>query len=342
MDGAGRLVGERYRLLEAAGRGGMAEVWRAEDVVAGGCVAVKRILPSLAQDPAMHALFADEARITAALAHPNVVRVEGHGRDAAGPYLALEWIEGMPLRELLDRHGSALSVAAGLSIALDVLKGLAAAHELRVAGARLPVIHRDLSPCNVLVSVAGAAKLADFGLARSLAHPRTNARGTARGKVAYLPPEVIRGAPHAVRGDVYGAGVLVWEALAGRRLFPGGADKVRTVLAILREARTPLREARPEVPEALARVVDRAVARDPAERPASARAMAEALAEAADRAGLAPSGDAVAEAMRAALARRDGAPSAAERSASPPSVSREVEREVDGLLASAMAAIAAA
>jgi serine/threonine-protein kinase len=299
MDHPGRVVDGRYLLLEPAGRGGMAQVWKAQALrTGGGTVAIKRILPALADDAGVRAMFVDEARITASIVHPNVVRVERAGEDAAGPYLALEWVEGASLRELIARSPR-LSQGVAVSIARDALRGLAAAHEAPGAGAtRGRVIHRDLSPGNVLVGTTGAAKLADFGLARSLAHPRTTVPGTAKGKLGYLPPEVLAGGPHGVRGDVYGMGVVLWEALAGRRLFREIDDEAARARALLCAPRPPIRAARPEVTREVAAVVDRALALDPARRFGSAAAMADALEEAARASGVLATPERVAAAVR--------------------------------------------
>ncbi len=282
----------RYRLLEQGGRGGMAEIHRAEVIrgaATGETVAIKRILPSLALDPEAHQMFEDEARMTAMFRHSNIVRFEDYGRDLEGPYLVLEWVDGGSARDLVSADLAPLEPDAAASIALDVLRALAVLHRGRAEGrriARLPVIHRDVSLSNVLVTRCGDAKLADFGLARSLAHPRTQPAGMARGKLGYLPPEVLAGGPHGVRGDLYGVGCLLWEALTARSMFADLPTRER--LRALASARRPsIRSIRPDVSRELAAVIDSATAFDPADRPAGAEPMAHAMLDALEPAAVA-------------------------------------------------------
>ncbi len=293
VDIEGRIVDERYRLLNAAGRGGMAHIWKAEDVGSGGVhrtVAIKRILPDLAHDPSLREMFADEARIVASFNHPNIVRCHGAGDDVLGPYLALEWVDGMTLREMLGRAQGPLPVRIVVSVLVDMLSALDAIHSHREPRAdgrtlRATVLHRDISPSNVLVARDGVAKLADFGLARSIDRPRTAPRGTITGKLAYLPPEVLLGRPFAVRGDLYSLGVVAWEMLAGRRMFPGDPDDSQLPLRLVDPRRIPLRTVARGVPAPIARWIDLAASTDPARRPASARQFADALVHAALDAG---------------------------------------------------------
>jgi serine/threonine-protein kinase len=163
-----------------------------------------------------------------------------------------------------------------------VLSALEVAHKGLVRDgrmSRLPVIHRDVSLSNVLVGTDGVCKLADFGLARSLAHPRTHRRGTARGKISYLPPEVLRGTPHAVRGDLYSVGVVMWELLSGEPIFAELTDPRERARALAFRARPGIRSMRYDVAPALAAIIDATLALDPATRPESASAMRAALSE---------------------------------------------------------------
>jgi serine/threonine-protein kinase len=329
------LLNGRYRLLEAAGRGGMAEIHRAE-VIRGGAtgeiVAVKRILPDLANDPESHQMFEDEARMTAMFRHPNIVRFEDYGRDVEGPYLVLEWVDGGSARDLVSSAFKPLEPEGAASIALDVLRALIVLHQGRAQGARvsrLPVIHRDVSLSNVLVTTHGDAKLADFGLARSLAHPRTQPPGTARGKLGYLPPEVLAGGPHGVRGDLYSVGCVFWEALTGRSMFAELPTRDR-LRALAGSRRPPIRSVRPDVTPELARVIDSALAFDPADRPANAEAMSHGVLDALGPVGVALGNAAVARRVNEVARRR----AEKRRSISPVS-----DAEVANLLASTMRAI---
>lgn len=284
MEGA-RVAG-RYLVEHLAGTGGMARVWRATDLTDYTPVALKRMLDPLRDAPDARAMFADEAAITRSLRHPNVVGALAHGSDDDGPWLALEWVEGVNAHELITARRAPLGVRATLALAVDLLQGVAALH-----GPGVGVIHRDVAPANTLVGIDGVTRLADFGLARSIARARVNAVGTAKGKVAYMPPEVLRGSIHGTRGDLYGVGAVLWELLAGRRLFAGVTHKSALAWSYLNARRPLLLSAAPDVPLPLAAVIDSALDLDPSRRPPGAHAMIDRLLTAADRAGLTPSAD---------------------------------------------------
>jgi serine/threonine protein kinase len=289
---AGTLIAGRYSLVELAGRGGMAEVWRADLVGAEGFrrpVALKRILRHLVNSANHRKMFVREAQISATLDHPNIVQVYDFGEDKAGLYIAMEWVEGLTMKDLAtlctvtDVRTSAALVAA---LGIEVLRGLEAAHENVVVAPdgtarREPIIHRDVSPSNVMLSIRGVAKLADFGLARVLTATGPGAltpAGVVKGKLAYMAPEILRGKPPSVVSDVYSCGVMLWELVCGGRLFAGEGD---IVTALVRGTRAvPVRSRRPDVPEALAAAIDRAVDPDPAVRFPSASAFARGLSDA--------------------------------------------------------------
>ena len=277
-------VAGRYVIDQVAGSGGMARVWRADDARGHGRVAIKRILDELKGDAEVRAMFDDEAAITASIAHPNVVSLLDRGVDAEGPWLALEWVDGLNAHEIVATRKAPLGVRAALSLGVDLLHALAATH-----GPGVGVIHRDVAPSNVLVGLDGVARLADYGLARSIARARVNAAGTAKGKIGYLPPEVLRGSIHGTRGDLYGAGAVLWELLAGRRLFAGVTSKSTLAHAYLYARRPSLESVNPCVPLGVASVIDSALSVDPAKRPPSALAMAERLLVAAEQEGVSPS-----------------------------------------------------
>ncbi len=277
-------VAGRYVIEHVAGSGGMARVWRATDLRGHVPVAIKRILDPLRGDPELCAMFEDEGAVTGSILHPNVVGLLDRGVDDEGAWLCLEWVEGLNVHELIATRRAPLGVRAGLSLGVDLLHALAATH-----GPGVGVIHRDVAPANVLVGLDGVARLADYGLARSIARARVNAAGTAKGKIGYMPPEVLRGALHGTRGDLYGAGAVLWEVLAGRRLFQGITQKNALVHAYLHAPRPRLTSVNPAVPDRVAAVIDSALSLDPAKRPPNALAMAERLLNAAESEAVSPS-----------------------------------------------------
>jgi serine/threonine protein kinase len=289
----GTLLGNRYRLVELAGKGGMAEVWRGELIGAEGFkrpVAVKRVLRALLTSKDHRQMFIGEAQLTAMLDHPNVVQVYDFGEDEHGLYLAMEWVEGLNLLQLLrllTEHKVKSSCALMAAIGIEMLRGLEAAHENVVVEhdgtmKPTPIIHRDVSPSNVMLSIRGIVKLADFGLARALNRAVVGGitpAGVVKGKLAYMAPEVLRGKPASAQSDVFSAGVVLWEAMAGRRLH-GSASEQDIVMSLIRGEHPPaLLAHRADAPAALAAAVDRALETDPARRYQSASEFARALSD---------------------------------------------------------------
>jgi serine/threonine-protein kinase len=267
---APRLLGERYRVGRLMGRGGMADVFEGVDERLGRPVAVKILRRPLLRNPDVRARFEQEARSAARLSHPNVVAVFDTGEDEGVPYLVMELLPG----ETLADH-----MADGpqdpdwmVRVAGDVLGALAAAH---AAG----VVHRDVKPGNILLGTDGCAKVADFGIAKSAeaaAGPDTTATGMLLGTPAYLAPERIDGQPATPRSDLYSLGVVLYEALAGRKPFE--ADTPLGVANAIRHADpVPLSSVRPDIEPSVAAAVERAMARDPVARFADAAEMADAL-----------------------------------------------------------------
>jgi serine/threonine-protein kinase len=279
----------RYAILGALATGGMAKVYLGRMTTAGGfsrLVAIKQLHRELAADPELVAMFFDEARWSAQIRHPNVVAtldvVSGPvAGDAAGPArphvsLVLEYVEGAPLSELADA-GARLPAPIALAIVVGVLRGLHGAHEATDdAGAPLGIVHRDVSPQNVIVGVDGAPRVIDFGVAK--ARSRGSSGGVVRGKVRYLAPEQLLGRPATRAADVYAAGVVLWELLADRRLIPEGEEQA--MIARVLEARfEPPSAFAPDqaIPPGLDAIVLRALAQDPGARFATAAEMADAL-----------------------------------------------------------------
>ena len=195
------MIANKYELVAPLGEGGMASVYRGLTHGAAGftCkVAIKRVLPNLAEDAAFVAMFVEEARVVSELQHPNIVQVHDFDRDDEGRYfIVMEWIDGIDLDGWIGSFDSAPTpwheVAA---IGVEILRGLGAAHErVDAQGNLAPVIHRDVSPHNVLLSVQGIVKLADFGLARAADRATMTAPGTIKGKLGYMAPELVKRAP---------------------------------------------------------------------------------------------------------------------------------------------------
>ncbi len=219
--------GPRYQPIAQIGRGGMAEVLLA--MMDAGCgarrlVVLKRIWPELATDPEFMTMFLDEARLSVRMNHPNVVRtyeVLAHGAEAT---IAMEYLDGQPLTRVMNRlRGTAeLSVPLRLRILMSVLAGLEHAHTLTdLDGKSLEVVHRDVSPHNVFVTYDGQVKLVDFGVAKTLAASHHTRPGALKGKLAYMAPEQLQPVEVDRRADLFAVGVMLWEMLAGRRLWQG-------------------------------------------------------------------------------------------------------------------------
>ena len=269
---------DRFVLLELLGRGGAGEVWRArrEGAVFPDEVCLKRPLGAL--DAEQRRSVIEEARVLARIRHANVVSLLDvvESRDGA-PLLIMELVEGVDLRVLqrsLALRGERLSPSAVASVGGSLCRALAAASRAVAGG----LVHRDVSPHNVLVSREGEVKLADFGVARAFDRDRWTAAGRIKGKSGYVAPEAVAGAPLDARSDLFSVGVLLYELLANRRPFEASRAS-STLAAIARGRFVPLLEAAPEVPGGLASVVERLLARDPDDRPSSADYAARLLAD---------------------------------------------------------------
>ncbi|MDB4989568.1 MAG: serine/threonine protein kinase [Myxococcaceae bacterium] len=283
MNDIGQLVQGRYELLELAGEGGMALVYRA--VVRGAAgfqrsVALKRIREQLTASTDFVRMFIEEARVCSELSHGNIVQVHDFGVDHRGYYLIMEWVDGVHLGQCMDvlaRSGEAMPWRQAAAIAAQVSSGLSAAHcRVDADGNVAPIIHRDVTPQNILLSVTGVAKLTDFGLARAMDRVSMTAPDVVKGKLSYLAPELVFGQQATVQTDLYSLGIVLWEMLAGERLFWGetASERVRKV----REAEIPsLAKLQPALPAPLIAVVERALDYDPARRFESAEAMHDAL-----------------------------------------------------------------
>jgi eukaryotic-like serine/threonine-protein kinase len=285
MTAPGTLLAGKYELLEIAGKGGMATVWRANVRGTAGFlrpVAVKMMLPRLCNDPHFVALFVEEARVCSQLSHPNVTQIYDFGSDESGVhYLVMEWVDGMDLldyvRSFVDR-GFFTPWAAIAMIGLEVLRGLHAAHDHLGPDSRpSPIFHRDVTPHNILLGTNGAVKLTDFGLAKAGDRGSMTLPHVVKGKISYTAPEMTRGVKANVRTDLFSLGVTLWEALAGRKMFDAP-----TPLQIVRQIQAwnipPLESIRKDLPAELLQLIAIVTSRDPEERFASAQQMARELA----------------------------------------------------------------
>jgi eukaryotic-like serine/threonine-protein kinase len=269
----GRVLAGRYALGAMLGAGGMAQVYRARDRVLQRTVAVKVLSPPYDQDPDLVARFGREARAAAALSHPNIVAIFDSGSDGQLHYLVMEYVEGETLAQVLRREGT-LAPGRAIEIARDVCQALAAAHALWL-------VHRDITPGNVLVSSSGLVKVADFGIAKLAATKTLTGDGTLLGTAAYLSPEQAQGRPVDERSDLYGLGCVLYELLTGAPPFAGDSPVAVAARQVTEQPEPPSRR-NPQVSAALEAVVLTALAKQPADRYQTATAMALDLARVTD------------------------------------------------------------
>jgi hypothetical protein len=270
----------RYVLLDRIAIGGMAEVYVAarRDDASGRLYALKRILPTLAEDGEFIQMFLDEARLVVQLDHPGLVSIHELGKHGEGYYIAMDYVPGRDLRALVARargRGERLPLPLAAYVGWRVADALDHAHRKRDArGTPLQVVHRDVSPANVLLGFDGSVRVIDFGIAQAALRTRRDA--ALRGKFRYMSPEMAAGGPVDRRSDVFALGVVLHELLTGVRLFTGPSE-----LAVLEQVRraevAPPSQVNPAVPRGLDAIVLRALARDPADRFAWASELRDAL-----------------------------------------------------------------
>ncbi len=268
-----------YTCVRKLGAGGMAETFLAVQRGAAGFeqrVCMKFVSPQHRNDPNFKTLFLREASIAASLRHSNIVGVIDVDHDRG--YIVLELVDGVDLRGLLNAAPNhKLPASVVVLIALELGKALAFAHTRTRHGTPAGIVHRDISPSNVLVSYAGEIKLTDFGIARAIQSEVEPKSSTVRGKVCYMSPEQTRGDPLDERSDLFSLGIVCYELLAGRRPFDGQTD-AETIVRLSTGDRVPLVEAAPDVPGGLALVVEKLLAVEKKDRFASADALIDALA----------------------------------------------------------------
>ena len=278
---------DRYTITEKLDHGGMAEVFRGVAESMAGfkrAVALKRILPNLTKNQKFVAMFLDEARLSLQLQHANIVQVFDISKTSDNAYvLVMEFVDGCNLKGLIERQkqkGKRIEVKHAVYMMIEACKGLQYAHSLEhhETGEPLGIVHRDISPPNILLSKNGEVKLVDFGLAKANSQIESTDPGVVKGKFSYLSPEAASDRKVDHRADVFAVGIILWELFTGRRLFYGDTD-YQTV-ELVRQAKIPsIAALNPEVESELEQVVRKALARDPEDRYQSAHDLGDALSQ---------------------------------------------------------------
>jgi serine/threonine-protein kinase len=274
---------QRYRVLEKIASGGMAEVFRAESAGLEGfkkIVAIKRVLPHLSEKKQFIGMFLDEARLSAHLSHSNVAQVFDIGVGDNTYFIVMEYVDGADLKAIIERHkkqNQLVPIEEACLICVRICEGLAYAHELMDSnGRRIGVVHRDMSPPNVLITRHGEVKIVDFGLAKANSQLEKSEPGIIKGKFSYLSPEAALGKPVDARTDIFAVGIILWEMLAGRRLFMGETD-LETVRQVQAARVPPIRQFNPNVTPQLEAVLARSLAQNPDDRYQTARDLGQDL-----------------------------------------------------------------
>ena len=255
-----------YLLHKKIATGGMAELFLSDYVREDGFrrrVAVKRILPHLAQNPDFIRMFTREARLAALLHHPNVIQVFDYGKIGNAYFIAMEYIDGKDLGEILWALKQGLPVDHAIYIISEICKGLDYSHSKRDDKTREPldIVHRDITPQNLLISYQGEVKISDFGISKARSEPSFTQAGVIKGKLSYLSTEQALGEPVDCRADIYSLGLVFHETLTGKRVFQFASD-LEAIRAIPKMEIEPLINARPEVPEELNRIVMKCLERN--------------------------------------------------------------------------------
>jgi len=252
------LLNDRYRLIAQQGSGGMAVIYKAQDLALGRTVAVKILRPSLTNDPEFLKRFRQEARNVANLSHPNIVTVHDVGQDGNTHYIVMEYIDGEDLKRLI-RAGAPFSIDRALSIAIKICAGVGYAH-------RAGLVHADVKPQNVLVTENDKVKVTDFGIAQALSVTQPLERQRiVWGSPHYFSPEQAQGEPPTPASDVYAIGIVLFEMLTGRLPFVG-ADQQELALAHIRETPPHASDLNPNVPVHLDRILDKVLSKEPQAR----------------------------------------------------------------------------
>ena len=301
---------QRYRVIERVASGGMAEVFIAESAGIEGFkkrVAIKRVLPHLSEKKRFISMFLDEARLGAHLSHSNCVQTFDIGVGDNAYFIVMEFVDGADLKAVIDylkNNGRAFPVEIAVLLIVRICEGLTYAHELvGTDGEPLEMVHRDMSPPNILITKHGEVKIVDFGLAKASSQLEKSEPGIIKGKFSYLSPEAALGQEVDLRTDIFAVGIMLWELLAGRRLFLGEND-FATVKQIQQAVIPPLAPIRRDVPEDLERIIRRALAKDMNTRYGSARDLGRDLTNFLYQYGKPVSSFDIAELVRGAMALR--------------------------------------
>jgi serine/threonine protein kinase len=281
-----------YLVLAKLAVGGMAEIFLARGASAAGLqryVVLKRILRERANDAELVAMFMDEARLAAQLQHPNVAQVYDIGKLGDSYFFTMEYVHGETVRGLLHEVTALrrrIPISAVLSVIAGAAAGLHHAHERRgVDGKPLGIVHRDVSPSNLMISYEGGVKVVDFGVAKAETRAIETRSGTVKGKIGYLSPEQCRGEPADRRSDLFSLGIVLWEMLVGERLYRRGSD-FDTMSAIVTEAVTPPSRLRDDIPPELDALTLRLLAKRAADRPQTADDVVDVVEALASKLGL--------------------------------------------------------
>ncbi len=295
----------KYHLIERIATGGMAELYRAKLYGAGGFekdLAIKKVLPHLAQDQAFVQMFMDEAMITVTLNHGNIVQVIDFGELEGEYFLVMEFVDGVDLQLLIKRAAEdyePIPVELAAHVGEQICRGLHYAHEkLGPDGNPLQIVHRDVSPQNVLLSFEGQVKLVDFGIARAASRVTSTQAGIVKGKLAYMSPEQLTGQVVDRRSDVFAAGIILYEMLTNHRPFEG-ATPHETMALISRGKYQEPQKLNRQVPKKLAKLVARALEVNPKKRLPTAGALANELSNLLHAGGTPPEASALAALVRA-------------------------------------------
>jgi serine/threonine-protein kinase len=262
----------KYQLVAEIARGGMGIVYLA---VAHGparfskLLVVKELKPELVDDPTFLEMFLEEARLAARLSHPNIVQTYEIGAEGRRHFIVMDYLEGVTLARVLRKKSDRFTLPMQLRVICDSLQGLHYAHTLTdFDGAPLGIVHRDATPQNLFITFDGQVKIVDFGIAKALDSTIETRTGVLKGKPAYMAPEQVAGDVDP-RADIFGVGVMIWEAAAGRRMWHKKGD-VEVLTNIIKGTMPSLKEIAPDAPEALVRIVERAMAKNRDERYPSA------------------------------------------------------------------------
>ncbi len=280
------MADNRYRITERVAAGGMAEVFRGVAESLQGFkknIAIKRILPSLTKNKKFVAMFLDEARLSLVLQHANIVQVFDIAHTDDTYFIVMEYVDGVDLKAIMEwrrKINRRVPIAHTLYVIMEICKGLSYAHELTnpETGKPLGIVHRDISPPNVLISKQGEIKVVDFGLAKATSQIETTDPGVVKGKMSYLSPEAARGEEVDASADIFAVGILLYEMLTGKRLFYGETD-YQTVELVRNAKIPPIKPQNPQVEPELEDIVRKSLAKRKEDRYTSPLDMQDALAQ---------------------------------------------------------------